>query len=59
MKKMRQADRYLILLLFFEKTLYYVKASDQRLTQWTHFRRFAIDSTSKFHMENLLRFHRF
>ena len=27
-------------------------------SQWTHFRRFAIDSTLKFHVENSSRFHR-
>ena len=29
------------------------------LAQWTHLRRFAIDSTSKFHVENSSIFHRF
>ena len=28
-------------------------------TQWTHLRRFAIDSTSKLHVENSSRFHQF
>ena len=29
------------------------------VTQWTHLRRFAIDSTSKFHAESSSRFHQF
>ena len=40
-------------------TLLHVNFSSLCPTQWTHLRRFAIDSTSKFHVESSWKLHRF